>query len=48
MWLFQVGDPTGKGVKVQGAFLEGSQHYYYSVWKYIYFPQNPVTFKSKK
>ena len=27
-WFFQVGDPIGKGVKVQGAYLERSQHHY--------------------
>ena len=29
-------------------FLEGSQHHYYSVWKVVYFPQNPLNLKSKK
>ena len=38
----------GELSKCRRAFLEGSQHCYYSVWKDIYFPQNPLTFKSKK
>ena len=43
-WVIQLGELS----KCRRAFLEGSQHYYYSVWKDIYFLQNLLTFKSKK
>ena len=43
-WVIQL----GKLSKCRREFLEGSQHYYYSVWKDIYFLQNLLTFKSKK
>ena len=29
-------------------FWKGPQYHYYSVWKVVYFPQNPLNLKSKK